>query len=142
MNWLKKLHGPRLTKSGLEWRIWCKLPRITLVGTLVPALVWFAFAWSLDPDASARQARWLLMAGYVAWGAVIFHWTMVLTLAIGCAIVLVMKGPAYSADAYPLSDSEVPSAGDKTTASNSIGQCSRLAPEHSVRKHGVADDDW
>jgi len=26
---------------------------------------------------------------------------LVLTLAIGCAIVMVMKGPAYVADAYP-----------------------------------------
>ena len=35
-------------------------------------------------------------------GVVVVHWTLVLTLALGCFIVRVMKGPAYVADAYPL----------------------------------------
>ena len=35
-------------------------------------------------------------------GVVVLHWTLVLTLALGCFIVRVMKGPAYVADAYPL----------------------------------------
>jgi len=37
----------------------------------------------------------------------------VLTLAIGCAIVVVMKGPGYVADAYPLSHSDSPSVQDR-----------------------------
>ena len=36
------------------------------------------------------------------WGVVALHWMLVLTLAIGCFIVRVMKGPASVADAYPL----------------------------------------
>jgi len=32
------------------------------------------------------------------------HWTLVLTLAIGCVIVMLMKGPAYVADAYPMEE--------------------------------------
>jgi hypothetical protein len=32
------------------------------------------------------------------------HWTLVLTLAIGCVIVMLMKGPAYVADAYPIEE--------------------------------------
>jgi hypothetical protein len=35
-------------------------------------------------------------------------WTAVFTVAVGCAIVWIMKGPAYVADPYPLSDSEQP----------------------------------
>jgi hypothetical protein len=35
-------------------------------------------------------------------GVVALHWALVLTLALGCFIVRVMKGPAYVADAYPL----------------------------------------
>jgi hypothetical protein len=38
---------------------------------------------------------------YQLLGLVILHWTLVLTVAIGCAIVLLMKGPAYAADSYP-----------------------------------------
>ena len=34
-------------------------------------------------------------------GVVVFHWTLVLTVAIGCIVVMVMKGPAYVADPYP-----------------------------------------
>jgi uncharacterized Tic20 family protein len=34
-------------------------------------------------------------------GLVVLHWTLVFTVAIGCVIVWLMKGPAYVADAYP-----------------------------------------
>ena len=34
-------------------------------------------------------------------GLAVLLWTLVLTLAIGCAVVIVMKGPAFVADAYP-----------------------------------------
>ena len=30
--------------------------------------------------------------------------------AIGCVIVILMKGPAFGADGYPLNDSDVPEA--------------------------------
>jgi hypothetical protein len=39
---------------------------------------------------------------------VILHLTLVLTLAIGCVIVMVMKGPAYVADPYFLDGSKQP----------------------------------
>ena len=41
---------------------------------------------------------------YVMLGLVMLHWTLVLTLAIGCVIVMLMKGPAYVADAYPMEE--------------------------------------
>ena len=40
--------------------------------------------------------------------AVVLHWTVVFTLALACVIVLIAKGPAYVADAYPLIDSDRP----------------------------------
>lgn len=39
-------------------------------------------------------------------GIVILHWT----LAIGCIVVMLMKGTAYGADDYTLNDSDVPDA--------------------------------
>ena len=51
--------------------------------------------------AFAGQERDLLLLTYRLIGLVVLHRTLVLTLAIGCAIVIVMKGPAYVADAYP-----------------------------------------
>jgi len=35
-------------------------------------------------------------------------WMAALTVAIGCCVVVIMKGPAYVADAYELPDSESP----------------------------------
>ena len=41
--------------------------------------------------------------------AIVLHWTVLFTAAIAAFIVVVMKGPAYVADAYPLNDSDTPS---------------------------------
>ena len=46
----------------------------------------------------------LLLWDYAMFGVVTLHWTLVLTVALGCFIVRVMKGPAYVADTYPLPD--------------------------------------
>lgn len=108
MNWLKRLPGFQRSPAGLEWALWRKLPHILLWGTALPvgvAGVWHGLAPDLPTPA---QERSLLLVDYVAAGAVVLHWTLVLTLAIGCAIVILMKGPAYVADAYPLTDSDHP----------------------------------
>ena len=38
----------------------------------------------------------------------VLHWTVVFTVAIGAFIVMVMKGPAYVADAYPMQGMDRP----------------------------------
>jgi len=43
-------------------------------------------------------------------GVIALHWTLVLTLGLGCFIVRVMKGPAYVADAYAMPTALVPAA--------------------------------
>lgn len=45
---------------------------------------------------------------FIMIGVVILHWTLVLTVAIGCGIVMLMKGPNYKADSYPMPDSDEP----------------------------------
>lgn len=42
----------------------------------------------------------------------VHHWPVVLTVAIAAVIVMVMKGPADAADAYPVEDAETPEFGD------------------------------
>jgi hypothetical protein len=108
MNWLQKLpHAPRAA-SGLEWTLWRKLPLIALLGTVLPLLGLGLVHLLVDPEAGAAQARWLQMADYVALGVLIVHWTMVVTVGIGCIIVMVMKGPGYVADGYNVSHSDRP----------------------------------
>lgn len=101
MNGLNKLPGFQRSAHGLEWALWKRLPVILVLGTAGPILVALAFWWAAPGQPTAGEERDLLRVTYSLIGLVVLHWTLVLTLAIGCAIVLVMKGPAYVADAYP-----------------------------------------
>jgi len=108
MNWLKKIPDSRRAATGLEWRLWRKLPLIALVGTAVPLLCLVLVHLLTDSPLDAAQSRWLQMMDYVVGGVVIFHWSMVATVGIGCVIVMVMKGPGYVADGYEVSHSDQP----------------------------------
>jgi len=106
--WLRKWPGFQRSPSGLEWVLWRRLPFILLVGVAVPSAIALA-AWLLglgDVDASTQRdlQQWVFMMV----GLVILHLTLVLTLAIGCVIVMLMKGPAYVADPYFLDGTQEP----------------------------------
>jgi hypothetical protein len=104
MNYFNKLTGFQRSPAGLEWKIWKKLHIILAVGTALPLLA-SAGAYVLDGlDAATQNARAVEQFFYVMLGLVMLHWTLVLTLAIGCVIVMLMKGPAYVADAYPMEE--------------------------------------
>jgi hypothetical protein len=98
-----KLPGPPNTKPGLEQKIWQRLPQIFLWGTVIP-IVLSLIHHALMPanQVTTAEENGLHLFDYTMIGLVSFHWTLVLTVAIGCFIVRVMKGPAYVADAYPL----------------------------------------
>jgi hypothetical protein len=101
MNLFNKLPGFVRSAPGLEQIIWRRLPAILLWGTLLP-LGLAGVNRALAPAVSEPSASALLLWDYTMFGVVVLHWTLVLTLALGCFIVRVMKGPAYVADAYPL----------------------------------------
>ena len=108
MNYFNKLAGFRRSPAGLEWRIWKRLHIILVAGTVLPLLA-SAGAYVLDglePATShaTESARAVEQFFYVMVGLVVLHWTLVLTLAIGCVIVMLMKGPAYVADAYAMEE--------------------------------------
>ena len=114
MNWLRKLPNSVRAASGMEWLIWRKLPLIALLGTALPLLGLAILHFWMDTEASSAQARWLQMADYFCWAVVVFNITMVFTVAIGCVIVMVMKGPGYTADSYRVSHSDAPRAEPET----------------------------
>jgi len=103
MNLFNKLPGFVRSAPGWEQRIWQRLPAILLWGTLLPLML-AGVNHALAPAAAESGASngALLLWDYTMFGAVVLHWTLVLTVALGCFIVRVMKGPAYVADAYPL----------------------------------------
>ncbi|MBU3724142.1 MAG: hypothetical protein FGM18_01360 [Burkholderiaceae bacterium] len=94
--------------AGLEWTLFKKIPLLTVVGFAVLGMLWVTaliWPWQSDPKAVDDLIRRIEFALI---GAAIFHITMMVTLAIGCVVVLIMKGPRYSADSYPVEDAERP----------------------------------
>jgi hypothetical protein len=84
------------------------LPGVLVLGTLaaaLPSLGARMFPWQ---GSAVEVATLVTTIDIYAISLAILHWTAVFTLAIGAFTVMVMKGPAYVADAYPLEDSETP----------------------------------
>lgn len=107
MKLLERLPGFRRSPSGLEWRIWKRLPQVFFIGSAAP-LALMLLVWLTTPESGPTQAasEWMLI--YQLLGVLFLHVSMVLTVAIGCVVVMVMKGPAYVADAYPPKGREGP----------------------------------
>ena len=100
--WFNHLPGFQKTHYGAERVLLRRLPRITLLGTallLLPSVLARGAIWL---DWLAESARMPGLVDIYVISLVVLHWTVVFTAAIGAFIVMVMKGPAYVADPYPL----------------------------------------
>ena len=84
------------------------MPTICVASTLLPTLAAVLARFVMTASNEAELARHIQMFDFLMIGLVLFIWSMVMTLAIGCAIVWLMKGPAYVADGYHLSHSDKP----------------------------------
>lgn len=115
MHWLNKLPGFQRSASGLEWVLWKRMPHIAAAGTLLPLLAIGLAYLGLPESPSPAELRSFTLLQYTVLGVVVLHWTLVLTVAIGCIVVMVMKGPAYVADAYPLPVEAADRPGDHAT---------------------------
>ena len=106
MKWLTKLHGRR-TPPGREVQILRRLPLVTIVGTLaVLALPVIVRLWPGQPGADT--AKHIRSVDIFAIATEITLLVAVLTIAIGCVVVHIMKGPAYVADSLPVSHADRP----------------------------------
>lgn len=108
MSLLNRLPGFQRSPAGLEWALLRRLPLFAVAGVVVPLVgwltVWLAADWASD-IVSAKLATSLEIA---LASLVILYWTVVFTVGLGCVIVMIAKGPAYVADAYPLPDADAP----------------------------------
>jgi hypothetical protein len=93
---------------GFERQIWKRIPALLLGGTLGPLLAALLWRWNAPETLDRDQQNALLLMDYTMAGVVVLYWTLVLTLALACRIVMIMKGPARWADSYPLHDSDRP----------------------------------
>jgi hypothetical protein len=105
---LNKLHGRRVP-PGLEWQILRRLPKITLAGSLVPVAL-AVLVRVLPSEPGVDVAKHIKTVDIFAIATAITFLTAVLTVAIACVVVYIMKGPAYVADAYPLQHADRPAA--------------------------------
>jgi hypothetical protein len=108
MKLLNKLPGSFREAPGIEWVILKKLPLVLAAGTLLPLIISLANRFIHSAETATHIVKYLKLVDILLIATVVTVWTAVFTVAIGCFIVLIMKGPAYVADAYELVDSERP----------------------------------
>ena len=106
MDLFRRLHD-RCEPPGLELTILRQLPKALLVSTLLP-LALSLLVRLLPAPAGIDIAKRIMSVDIFSVAAAITLWTAVFTVAIGCIVVFVLKGPAYVADAYPIDDSPHP----------------------------------
>jgi hypothetical protein len=102
MNLFNRLPGFPRTPAGKERVVLRLLPRVFLLGTAllaVPSLLARLIA-------SPEDTLTIMTTDIYVISLVILHWTVVFTVGIAAFIIMMMKGPAYVADAYPLDEAE------------------------------------
>ncbi|HEY7804797.1 MAG TPA: hypothetical protein VIC30_10250 [Orrella sp.] len=110
MDPFKKLPGYRKAPAGLERKILRLIPRVFVLGTilmLLPSAL--ARLWTMN-DAAWVASKFISTVDIYAIGLLTVLWTGLFTVGVGAFTVMVMKGPAYVADAYPLPDADKPRA--------------------------------
>lgn len=106
MGLFNKLPGSQRSQAGLERKILRWIPTALMAGVgllALPSLILRLTGrqgWGADQAAS--------MTDIYAMGAILFYCNMIFVVATGAFIVMLMKGPGYVADAYPLSDADAP----------------------------------
>lgn len=103
MKYLKQLHGRR-TPPGMEWTLLKKVPTALVASTVIPLGVALMARLFPPPGSAEEVARRTSMIDILSIATGLTLLTAVFTVAIGCVIVHLMKGPAYVADAYPLNE--------------------------------------
>ena len=109
---IKKV-SDRREPPGLERVILRKLPMWGLGGTVVPGLVALLNRWVPVDGTEMEVIKQTFIVDSLCIGAVFTVWTAVFTVAIGCYVVVVMKGPHYKADSYPVEHANYPDPENK-----------------------------
>lgn len=105
--YFRKLHEHR-SAPGIERAVWRRLPAALIGSVLLPVALSIA-ARLLPPEGTADEIhKATKLVDFFALGLCMTLLTAVLTVAIGCVVVMIMKGPAYVADAYELDTADAP----------------------------------
>lgn len=101
-----KLPGYQRSPAGLERKVLRAIPSTLTLG--LGALVLPSLLLRLTGRGSWDFDGFVSMVDIYAMGAVLFFVNLVVIVGTAAFIVMVMKGPAYVADAYDLDDAEAP----------------------------------
>ena len=104
MKLFNRLPGFTRTPAGKERVVLRQLPWALLLGTLllaVPSLLARLIA-------SPEELQAITTTDIYVISLIILHWTVVFTVGVAAFIIMMMKGPAYVADAYPLPEADRP----------------------------------
>ena len=108
MNLFNRLPGFVRSPPGVEREVLRRIPRLLVAGSLFLAVPSFAarvFGLVADSPLAATE---IMRIDIFVIALLLFWWTLLPTLAIAAFIVMVMKGPAYVADPYPLVEVDPP----------------------------------
>jgi len=97
MQYFNKLPGFIQSPSGFEWVLLKKIPHIFFISCLAPCAIMLKL-YLMNDVLNSEQLKTI----YQCLGVLFSIWFFVGTVAIGCVVVIVMKGPAYVADPYEL----------------------------------------
>ena len=103
-----RLPGHPRTPAGRERQILRMLPKALAIGTAMLALPSLAVRGAVLFDPLLGAGSLVMSVDIYSISLVVLHWTVVFTVGLSAFIVMVMKGPGYVADAYPLSDADQP----------------------------------
>lgn len=113
---MNKLHNHRYP-PGLEREILKKVPKYLLASFFIPLFmsifVRIPPVEGLFTRTVEEVAKLHSTIDFLAIAIFISVLPIILTLTIGCVIVMLMKGPAYTLDAYKLDDADNPDEDDK-----------------------------
>lgn len=104
MELFNRLPGFTPSPPGYERVFLRYVPAAGAWGTLSLFLVLLAVRWSHPEGLLGPLAK----AEIYLISLLLLYWSALLILAIAAFIVMVMKGPAYVADAYPMPDADSP----------------------------------
>ena len=102
MKLFNRLPGFTRTPAGKERVVLRLLPKAWLIGTLLLAIPSLLARLIANPD----DALVVTTTDIYVISLIILHWTVVFTVGLAAFIIMMMKGPAYVADAYPLQEVE------------------------------------
>lgn len=108
MNWLVKQEPVRREPPGLEWRLLRRLPLIFVAGLALLGAAMLVVRAIIDEEPRFKAAAAIRQADYALLGAAFYFVDLLLVVALGCVIVIIMKGPHYVADSYTIPHADRP----------------------------------